>query len=561
MLKNLLILPDGTELSSGMPGAAILSLKLTQAVNSQDALTVGSVCAAMVEATVLAPEGLPVVAGDAVMLYKLEGDNRHPVGRFYLEEPVRSSANTWLLTAYDAVSLLDTDLTQWLAGLEQWPCSLYDFVQMVCSRCGVTLSNTQLPNGSYQIQRFTAGGITGRQLIRWAAEASGRFCRARPDGTLEFAWYTPTQVRIGPEAIGPVALTAGQTDVAITGQPLPTVFDAGALTLTSGGIALWDDGAGGAVLESLGLVQLPCYQGKLQSADYETALVEKVQLRLTDEDVGVVYPDIPDTGNVYTVTGNYLLTAGSREAVLGIAQSLYEQLRQVRYTPCTAQLPANVHISPGMIVTAVDQTGRERTVYVMSRTQSGGRDTLQCTGVRRLDSPLAVNNQRFQALSGKVLELRTDVAGLRAENRDAQGKAASLELTVDGITAQVRTQQEQLSTLQQNADSVQLKLSAVAGAVSTLQTEGVSQVVTETGYTFDAQGLRISKTGQEMESQLTNTGLYVRRSGNVILQADNAGVVAVDVTAKNYLIVGEHARFEDYTDGTDAHRTACYWIS
>lgn len=561
MGKNLIILPDGTALSSGAPGAAILSLKLTQAVNSQDALTVGSVCAAMVEATVLAPEGLPLAAGDGVTLCTQEGDTRHPVGRFYLEEPVRTSANVWKLTAYDAVSLLDADLTDWLAGLTGWPFGLYDFVKMVCSRCGVTLANTQLPNGSYQIQRFTATGITGRQLIRWAAEVAGRFCRARPDGALEFAWYTPTAVRIGPEAIGPVAVTAGQTDVAIAGSPLPTVFRDGALTLDSKGIAISDDGAGGAVLESLGLVQLPCYQGKLQTADFETAPVEKVQLRLTDGDVGVVYPDTADTGNVYTVAGNYLLTAGSREAVLGIAQSLYEQLRPVRYTPCTAQLPANVYISPGMIVTTVDQTGRERTVYVMSRTQTGGRDTLQCTGVRRLNSPLAVNNQQFQALSGKVLELRTDISGLRAENRDAQGKAASLALTVDGITAQVRTQREQLSTLQQNADSVQLRLSAVSGAVSTLQTEGVSRVHTETGYTFDAQGLRISKTGQEMESQLTNTGLYVRRSGDVILQADNAGVVAVDVTAKNYLIMGEHARFEDYTDGTDAHRTACYWIS
>ena len=53
----------------------------------------------------------------------------------------------------------------------------------------------------------------------------------------------------------------------------------------------------------------------------------------------------------------------------------------------------------------------------------------------------------------------------------------------------------------------------------------------------------------------TNTGLYVRRGGAMILQAGNRGVTAVDVTVGNYLIVGNHARFEDFDGGT-----ACFYI-
>ena len=98
-------------------------------------------------------------------------------------------------------------------------------------------------------------------------------------------------------------------------------------------------------------------------------------------------------------------------------------------------------------------------------------------------------------------------------------------------------------------------------AVSKLLTDGVTSVKTTTGYTFDAEGLKITKSGQEMENRLDNSGMYVERSGETILQANAAGVVATDVTVRNYLIVGNHSRFEDYSDGDDNARTGCFWIA
>ena len=49
--------------------------------------------------------------------------------------------------------------------------------------------------------------------------------------------------------------------------------------------------------------------------------------------------------------------------------------------------------------------------------------------------------------------------------------------------------------------------------------------------------------------------MSVRRAGQVLLQADNRGVEAVDVTVRNYLIIGENSRIEDYGAG----RTACFY--
>lgn len=93
-----------------------------------------------------------------------------------------------------------------------------------------------------------------------------------------------------------------------------------------------------------------------------------------------------------------------------------------------------------------------------------------------------------------------------------------------------------------------------------IQENGISKVETQAGYTFSDEGLKISKAGEEMENRLDNTGMYVERSGEVILQADHKGVVATDVKVRNFLVIGDHARFEDYSDGIDDKRTACFWL-
>ena len=85
---------------------------------------------------------------------------------------------------------------------------------------------------------------------------------------------------------------------------------------------------------------------------------------------------------------------------------------------------------------------------------------------------------------------------------------------------------------------------------------GVDKVTTGTGYTFNNDGLKITKSGEEIENLLDNTGMFVTRSGETILQANNTGVTATDVTVRNYLIIGTHARFEDYGE----NRTACFYL-
>ena len=84
---------------------------------------------------------------------------------------------------------------------------------------------------------------------------------------------------------------------------------------------------------------------------------------------------------------------------------------------------------------------------------------------------------------------------------------------------------------------------------------GIDSIETSTGYRFDKDGLNIHKSGEEMHNILDNKGMYIRRNSEDVLTADNDGVNAINLTARQYLIVGNNARFEDYP----GNRTACFY--
>lgn len=394
-MTALLVLPDGREISSGEVGKdAILSLTLTAGVNDTQELTLGSVYASMVEAELLVPEGeLGLGAGEEVTLYWVEGENREKAGIFVAEKPEKTGKGTYSLTCFDRVSRLDQDVTDWLESLDGWPYSLLDFGKLVCRHCGVELANTQIPNGDYQVKKFAARGITGRQILFWVGEAAGRFLRATPEGTLLLDWYTPAEK-----------------------------------TVSASGEDFY-------------------YQDTLTYSDYRTAPIDRVQLRFDEKDVGTIYP--PEAaGNTYAVTGNYLLTAEDAKSLLPVAEVLYGELSGVQYTPCKLTVPSRLGIREGQILTVETPTGERLTAYVMGRTASRGRDTLECTGSCTRDSSTAVTSQSYKALSGKLLRLQTNVDGLTVENQDMAGRLTAITANVEGITARVEKTETKVTAVQ-----------------------------------------------------------------------------------------------------------------
>jgi len=553
MIKTLIELSDGSVLSSGAPGAAILSTELTQMVNDGNQLQLGSVCSAMLECKLLEAADVRIASGEKLTVYQLEGENKTLLGTFYAQTPVRKGTCTMILTAFDAVSLLDKDLSQWLRSLDRWPYSLYEFAGMVCQACGVLLANNGIPCGEQLLQPFRADAVSGRQLLSWVAEVAGRFVRATKTGEVEFAWYTPLDTYTLAPVPGEDRVEWGEEGICLSGDIAVT----GDLALTASWLTLTDDGAGNVTLTAQpGTPRLMYFAGGLQLADQAVAPIQKVQLRQTQDDVGTVYPDDPESRNTYAITGNPLLPALSGNSLLPVAQTLYHQLKQVTYTPCTIEMPAGTVIQPGHILTVQDATGRQTQTWIMEKRRRGQKDTLVCVGSPLRENSGDANNRDFATLAGKVLHLRTDVDGIKAENRDTQGKLTCVELDLEGL----RTKTERLDTLEDAQQTLSTQLTQTADKVEILveRTESgqAQQVTTSAGYSFSDAGLQIKRSGESVENLLTHEGMQVSRYGSPILRADKEGVRAVDVTVGNFLVMGDHARFEDYP----VSRTACFYI-
>lgn len=132
---------------------------------------------------------------------------------------------------------------------------------------------------------------------------------------------------------------------------------------------------------------------------------------------------------------------------------------------------------------------------------------------------------------------------------------ALLATTSESIVAQVegvlstKSDQDEVDVLKTDVANLQLTSEELSVNISSINTSGVNKVITETGFTFDKEGLSISKTGEEMNSLIDNNGLYVKRNDEEVLTVNNTGVEAENVTVRNFLVIGNNFRAEDYDGG------------
>lgn len=177
------------------------------------------------------------------------------------------------------------------------------------------------------------------------------------------------------------------------------------------------------------------------------------------------------------------------------------------------------------------------------------------TGIEGEVSSLQITTDRIIA---QVEDLDLDSLG------NISNELASLQITTDAITQRVQAvevETDGLGTIiNEISKTVENKVSAEEVEIIIKETidDGITTAVkTETGFTFDKDGLTIEKDNSEMSTQITEDGMTISRSGDVVLTVNNLGVDAANLRATTYLIIGKNSRFEDYANNT---RTGCFWI-
>lgn len=504
MLVHKLTLSDGTVLDAG----TIRSVTLTEQVNDQEDLCPGAACAACAEIELWAPQnGLQIAQGSEMILTRLDtGTGRETqVGVFLAEKPAKVSANVIRVTAYDRMILLDKNLSPWLREQQgAFPMALADLIRAVCARCGVTLAEgalDALPNGGYRVRAFYADDLTGRQLIQWAAQAACRFARMTPEGTLAFGWYR----RSAASGIGPAEIENARTGLRLAGAVLRTAEG-----------QIW----------RFGMRQAGYLSGTLSYADYTTAPIDKVQIRQSAEDVGVLFPAEEQGTNALVIQGNLLLTTENSEALRPAAQVIFEQMQNICGTPMSASVQMGQDMpAPGDIVTVADAYGRTMQGYVMERRLSGQRCTIEGTGNARRNSTSAVNSISLKNLKGRMLEISANVEGLKVTASELSGGMASLELSMEGLRTEVSGKldgEEASSLIEQGLQG--LTLTASAGDQSstlTLRAGGVTLSSAEITFqgmvTFEDLA---AAGGTTINGSNITTGRIGSEAGNTVYDLD-----------------------------------------
>lgn len=171
--------------------------------------------------------------------------------------------------------------------------------------------------------------------------------------------------------------------------------------------------------------------------------------------------------------------------------------------------------------------------------------------------------KKFSEILGLIDDSRDKVDSVESELRNeiketATSISRNTEEIVAAATENVRTEFEE--SISEVSKKVEMKLDADSLDIIIEEriSDSVNQVETTTGYRFDADGLSITKNGEEIHTMIDNTGLEVDRSGITLLKADSSGVTTSELHARTSLKIGNgigRTVIENY----GLYRTGVFW--
>lgn len=170
----------------------------------------------------------------------------------------------------------------------------------------------------------------------------------------------------------------------------------------------------------------------------------------------------------------------------------------------------------------------------------------------------------------KVDKINNEISLVASKTESNSSEISSIKINTDSISQTVSDLQ---TNVKNTTDTINGELVEIKKAVETTVTSeemeikineilsnGVDKVETSTGYTFDAEGLTISRSDSEMSTQITDDGMTISKNDEVVLTVNNQGVDAANLRATTYLIIGANSRFEDFINENGDNRTGCFWI-
>jgi hypothetical protein len=451
-------------------------------INSGDDFAYGTAAMAEVKFAILA-ESLPdgVTLDDRTFdLYISQVESGDAVWEDYgifTVKTVVKSGHKLEVSAYDNMHKFDIVIDEWLSE-QTFPMSYFGFVYALSGHCGVKLESINIFDYSYELeQNFSTPGITGRMALSYASEMAGTFAYILSGNT------------------------SGRGKLCLS-------------QISDSGVEL----------------DRSMYR-TAKVAEYTTLPTDKVQIRTSENDIGVI---VGNGDNPLIVENNPLLYTSSAERITPVANALLERMAAVTYVPATVELFRDYGIDTGQYY-YINGTKS----LVMSKTMKPGGVTFTCTGTAKRSQ--IVSGQSFELIKmrGRANELERTLERTLSRITDAEGNITTLEQTAASLTTQIEDTKGNISTLGQTVNGFETRISNAEGAISTVsQTANKINWLVKSGTdasNFEMTGRAISLVAQNINLTGYVTFTALSTVGQTTINGSNitTGTITADRIGAN----------------------------
>lgn len=375
-------------LSMSIDDSNIGSIKFTESISDTDNLFFVGCIASGIELTL--NNFTTDIHLNAIEVYVQKGTTTELkifTGKVYTAD-LDGRNNTMKVVAYDALyRIFNADVTAWYDALTL-PMTMKNFRDAFFTHFGVTQKATTLLNDDFVVDRTIGGeqgnqGILGRDIIRPICEAN--VCFGHIDYEGEFVYISPTQ---------------NNRTVALA--------EVSAMT----------------------------------KADYVTNAIDKVIVRMDEEDIGAVSGY---GSNAYIIEGNMFFYGLNATDLQSVADDIYNELEGFSFQPLESEQMFNAIYELGDLVTVPDGFGNTYQTILLNRSTDFQREQIKSKGLSDYSQSASYSNNSIIALMGKANRLYRDIEVTRSTITDvAAGLQTEITQTAQGLQIQIQDLQEQI---------------------------------------------------------------------------------------------------------------------
>lgn len=286
-----------------------------------------------------------------------------------------------------------------------YPATLGQIVRDACSQCYVALQTFNFPRDDFVINERPGGeATTFREVISWAAQIAGCFCRCDVYGRLEVKWYDQE------------ALEAAGLDGGIFDKANPSIYESGD-SADGGSFKPWNVGYefdGGTFKELRNVNHITSnYSIDISTDDVVITGVRVLEKTKQDEKDAIVTYQSGEDGYVISIENNELIQGGAGQL---IAEWLGQQLIGFRFRRANVSHPSDPTIEAGDVGFLTDRKGNTYRIVISStRFSTGGSQTT----VSSAENPARNSAARFSAETKTYVENRKLVEKERTDREEA----------------------------------------------------------------------------------------------------------------------------------------------